>query len=172
MEELMPIVYDELRRIAAGKLRNERADHLLSATALVHETWLEVRKLDRIIWKNRSHYLAIAVQAMRRILIDQAIARNRQKRGGGQIVIPLEGDVRAADGPPGEEILALRHALVRLQAVNARRAAIVDCRFRGGMTVEETADALRVSPATVKREWAAARIWLLRALRRRATEKH
>ena len=168
----MPVVYDELRRIAAGKLRNERPDHLLSATALVHETWLEVQKLDRIIWKNRSHYLAIAVQAMRRILIDHAVARKRHKRGGGQIVMPLEGEVRAADGFPGEEILALRHALVRLHTVNARRAAIVECRFRGGMTVEETADVLSVSPATVKREWAAARAWLLRALRRGAAEEH
>jgi RNA polymerase sigma factor (TIGR02999 family) len=164
MEEMLPLVYDELRRIAAGKLRHERADHILSASALVHETWLEVRKLDRITWKNRSHYLAIAVQAMRRILIDHAVARKRQKRGGGQVVMPLEGDVRGADEFPGEDILALRDALARLQALNARQARIIECRFRGGMTVEETADALRVSPATVKREWAAARTWLAQAL--------
>ena len=160
----MPIVYDELRRIAAGKLRNERTDHILSATALVHETWLEVSKLDRIIWKNRSHYLAIAVQAMRRILIDHAVARKRQKRGGGQAVISLDEDVRDASGFPSEAILAVDEALARLRALNTRQAAIVECRFRGGMTVEETANALCVSPATVKREWAVARAWLVRAL--------
>lgn len=160
----MPIVYDELRRIAAGKLRNERTDHILTATALVHETWLEVSKLDRIIWKNRSHYLAIAVQAMRRILIDHAVARKRQKRGGGQAVISLDEDVRDASGFPSEEILAVDQALARLRGLNTRQAEIVECRFRGGMTVEETANALCVSPATVKREWAAARAWLVRAL--------
>lgn len=160
----MPIVYDELRRIAAGKLRNERTDHILSATALVHETWLEVSKLDRIIWKNRSHYLAIAVQAMRRILIDHAVARKRQKRGGGQAVISLDEDVRDGGGFPSEAILAVDEALARLRALNTRQAEIVECRFRGGMTVEETANALCVSPATVKREWAAARAWLVRAL--------
>lgn len=160
----MPIVYDELRRIAAGKLRNERTDHILTATALVHETWLEVSKLDRIIWKNRSHYLAIAVQAMRRILIDHAVARKRQKRGGGQAVISLDEDVRDASGFPSEEILAVDQVLARLRGLNTRQAEIVECRFRGGMTVEETANALCVSPATVKREWAAARAWLVRAL--------
>jgi RNA polymerase sigma factor (TIGR02999 family) len=164
MEEMMPIVYDELRRIAAGKLRRERTDHILSATALVHETWLEVRKLDRIIWKNRSHYLAIAVQAMRRILIDHAVARKRQKRGGGQVVMSLEGDVRGVDEFLDEATLDLRHALARLHALNARQARIIDCRFRRGMSVEETGEALSVSPATVKREWAAARAWLARAL--------
>ena len=95
MEEMMPLVYDELRRIAASKLRYERPDHALSPTMLVHETWLEVSKLDRITWQNRSHYLAIAVQAMRRILIDYAVARKRQKRGGGQTLVPIQGDVRA-----------------------------------------------------------------------------
>jgi RNA polymerase sigma factor (TIGR02999 family) len=164
MEEMMPIVYDELRRIAAGKLRNERSDHILSATALVHETWLEVNKLDRIIWKNRSHYLAIAVQAMRRILIDHAVARKRQKRGGGQALMPLVDDVRDAGGFPTEAALAIDQALTRLRTLNRRQALIVECRFLGGMTVEETAEALSVSPATVKREWAAARLWLTRAL--------
>lgn len=160
----MPTVYDELRRIAAGKLRNERSDHILSATALVHETWLEVNKLDRIIWKNRSHYLAIAVQAMRRILIDHAVARKRQKRGGGQALMPLVDDVRDAGGFPTEAALAIDQALTRLRTLNRRQALIVECRFLGGMTVEETAEALSVSPATVKREWAAARVWLTRAL--------
>jgi RNA polymerase sigma factor (TIGR02999 family) len=164
MEDLFPLVYDELRRIAARKLRDERDSHTLSATALVHEAWIELNKLNRIQWRNRSHYLAIAAQAMRRILIDYAIARGRQKRGGGRASLPLEGEVWAVAETRGEELLALDEALARLAALNDRQAQIVEQRFYGGMTVEETAEALQVSPATVKREWATARAWLNREL--------
>jgi RNA polymerase sigma-70 factor, ECF subfamily len=164
MEELFPLVYDELRRMAARKLRDERTGHTLSATALVHEAWLELTKLNRIKWQNRSHYLAIAAQAMRRILIDYAVARGRQKRGGGYVPIQLEGDVWAVAEARGEELLALDEALVRLASLNERQARIVECRFYGGMSVEETAETLSVSPATVKREWATARAWLNREL--------
>jgi RNA polymerase sigma factor (TIGR02999 family) len=164
MEDLFPLVYDELRRIAARKLRDERDSHTLSATALVHEAWIELNKLNRIQWRNRSHYLAIAAQAMRRILIDYAIARGRQKRGGGRASLPLEGEVWAAAETRGEELLALDEALARLAALNDRQAQIVEQRFYGGMTVEETAEALQVSPATVKREWATARAWLNREM--------
>jgi RNA polymerase sigma factor (TIGR02999 family) len=163
-EEILPLVYEQLRRIAARKLREERSAHTLSATALVHEAWLELRKLDRIKWQNRSHYMAIAAQAMRRILIDYAIGRSRQKRGGGQAPVHLEGDVWAVAESRGEELLALDEALVRLGALNERQARIVECRFYGGMTVDETAETLDVSPATVKREWATARAWLNREL--------
>jgi RNA polymerase sigma-70 factor (ECF subfamily) len=155
-EEMVPLVYDELRRIAARKLRDERTSHTLSATALVHEAWLEVRKLDRIQWQNRSHYLAIAAQAMRRILIDHAVGRNRQKRGGGHALLHLEEDVWAVAESRGEELLALDEALARLETLNNR--------FFGGMTVEETAEILEISPATVKREWSTARAWLNREL--------
>ena len=166
MEEIFPLVYDELRRIAARKLRDERTSHTLSATALVHEAWLELTKLNRIKWQNRSHYLAIAAQAMRRILIDYAVARRRQKRGGGQPIESLdEGDALAIAHVRGDELVALDEALERLSALNARQARIVECRFYGGMSVEETAEALNVSPATVKREWATARAWLNRELR-------
>jgi len=164
MQELIPFVYDELRRIAARKLRQERTSHTLSATALVHEAWLEVRKLDRITWQSRSHYLAVTVQAMRRILIDYAVARNRQKRGGGQEPLHLDGDVWAVAASRGDELLAVDRALVRLGELNDRQARVVEYRFFGGMTVEETAEALNVSPATVKREWATARAWLNREL--------
>lgn len=164
MEEMIPLVYEELRRIAARKLRDERTSHTLSATALVHEAWLEVRKLDRIQWQNRSHYLAIAAQAMRRILIDHAVGRSRQKRGGGQSAIHLDGDAWAVAESRGEDLLALDEALRRLGALNERQAKIVECRFFGGMTVGETAETLNVSPATVKREWATARAWLNREL--------
>ena len=164
MEEMFPLVYDELRRMAARRLRDERTSHTLSATALVHETWLELTKLNRIQWQNRSHYLAIAAQAMRRILIDYAVARGRQKRGGGLSPIPLDGEVWAVAESRGEELLALDEALVRLGTMNDRQARIVECRFYGGMSVEETAETLHVSPATVKREWATARAWLNREL--------
>lgn len=165
MEEMFPLVYDELRRMAARKLRNERDGHTLCTTALVHEAWLELRKLNRIEWQNRAHYLAIAAQAMRRILIDYAVARRRQKRGGGEAPLSLDqGDAFAVAHVRGDELIALDEALARLEAMNQRQARIVECRFYGGMTVEETADALAVSPATVKREWVTARAWLNREL--------
>jgi RNA polymerase sigma factor (TIGR02999 family) len=164
MEELFPLVYDELRRIAARKLRDERSSHTLSATALVHEAWLELSKFNRIKWQNRSHYLALAAQAMRRILIDHAVGRNRQKRGGGQAPLSLDGDVWAVAETRGDDLLALDAALERLGTLNERQARIVEYRFYGGMTVEETAEILHVSPATVKREWSTARAWLNREL--------
>lgn len=164
MDEMFPLVYDELRRIAARKLRSERTSHTLSATALVHEAWLELTKLDRIKWQNRSHYLALAAQAMRRILIDYAVARRRQKRGGGKAPVQIDGEVWAVAEARGEDLLALDEALERLAAMNERQARIVEYRFYGGMSVEETADALKISPATVKREWSTARAWLNREL--------
>jgi RNA polymerase sigma factor (TIGR02999 family) len=164
MDEMFPLVYDELRRIAARKLRSERTSHTLSATALVHEAWLELTKLDRIKWQNRSHYMALAAQAMRRILIDYAVARRRQKRGGGKAPVHIDGEVWAVAETRGEDLLALDEALERLAAMNERQARIVEYRFYGGMSVEETADALKISPATVKREWSTARAWLNREL--------
>jgi RNA polymerase sigma factor (TIGR02999 family) len=164
MEDLFPVVYDQLRRMAARKLRNERTSHTLSATALVHEAWLELSKLNRIEWQNRAHYLALAAQAMRRILIDYAVGRKRQKRGGGQAPVPLDTEVWAVAATRSDDLLALDEALARLAALNDRQARIVECRYYGGMTVEETAETLNVSPATVKREWATARAWLNREL--------
>ena len=164
MEELLPLVYDELRRMAARKLRDERTSHTLSATALVHEAWIELTKLNRIEWQNRSHYLAAAAQAMRRILIDYAVARRRLKRGGGQAPIHFDDEIIAVVDERGDEWLALDEALTRLAATNDRQARIVEYRFFGGMSVEETAELLNVSPATVKREWATARAWLNREL--------
>ena len=164
VEDMFPLVYDELRRIAARKLRDERTSHTLSATALVHEAWLELTKLNRIKWQNRSHYLAIAAQAMRRILIDYAVARRRQKRGGGQAILQIDGDLWAVAETRGDDLLALDEALTRLGTMNQRQAQIVEFRFFGGMSVEETAERLDISPATVKREWTTARAWLNREL--------
>lgn len=169
---MFPLVYNELRRMAARKLRSERDGHTLCTTALVHEAWLELTKLNRIQWQNRAHFLAIAAQAMRRILIDYAVARRRQKRGGGQTLESLDNPDARADGDAlaiaqtrGDDLVALDEALARLMVMNERQGRIVECRFYGGMSVEETAEALTVSPATVKREWATARAWLNRELR-------
>ena len=165
MEQMFVVVYNELRQLAARKLRGERNDHTLSTTALVHEAWLELNKLNRIQWQNRGHFLAVAAQAMRRILIDYAVARGRQKRGGGQVVVSLDdGDALAIAHDRADELVELEEALERLQVINERQAKVVECRFYGGMSVEETADALNVSPATVKREWAIARAWLNREM--------
>ncbi|HEY7059797.1 MAG TPA: ECF-type sigma factor [Vicinamibacterales bacterium] len=165
MEQMFVLVYNELHQLAARKLKGERDDHTLSTTALVHEAWLELNKLNRIRWQNRGHFLAVAAQAMRRILIDYAVARRRQKRGGGQALVSLDnGDALAIAHERADDLVALEEALARLQAINERQARVVECRFYGGMSVEETAEALGVSPATVKREWAIARAWLNREL--------
>jgi RNA polymerase sigma factor (TIGR02999 family) len=167
MDQMFVLVYSELRQLAAHKLRSERDGHTLSTTALVHEAWLELSKLNRIQWKNRGHFLAVAAQAMRRVLIDYAVARRREKRGGGHALVSLDdGDALAIAEARADELVALDEALERLQRISERQARIVECRFYGGMSVEETADALEISPATVKREWAIARAWLNRELQR------
>jgi RNA polymerase sigma factor (TIGR02999 family) len=166
LHDLVPLVYDELRAIARRRLRLERPDHTLDTTALVHEAYLKLIQLDRVQWQSRAHFLAIAAQAMRNILVSHARSRRRLKRGGGAARVPLE----AADGVPGvqaveaERILALDVALERLAAVNPRHARVVECRFFGGMTIEETAVVLEVSPGTVKRDWMLLSRWLGREL--------
>jgi RNA polymerase sigma factor (TIGR02999 family) len=164
MDDLFTLVYAELRRIAGRQLRGERAGHTLGTTALVHEAWFELAKLERIRWESRAHFLALAAQAMRRVLIDYAVARKSQKRGGGKAHEPLEDDALIAVTERPDEFIALDEALQRLAAINERHARIVECRFFGGMSVEETADVLGTSPATVKRDWALARAWLNREL--------
>ena len=164
MTDLLPLVYSELKRIAARELRGERAGHTLSATALVHEAWVELAKLDRIRWQNRSHYLALAAQAMRRVLVDHAVARRALKRGGGQPVESLGDDAMVVVRERAAELLDLDAALERLAALDPAQSQVVECRFYGGMTIEETAEALGTSPATVKRQWAMARAWLNREL--------
>ena len=164
MDDLLPLVYGELKRIAARQLRREASGHTLCTTALVHEAWLELSKLDRIRWQNRSHYLALAAQAMRRVLIDHAVAKRAQKRGGGQRVETLPEDPLLLVDDRAEELLDLDQALQRLAALDERQSRIVECRFYGGMSIEETAEALGISPATVKRDWVAARAWLNREL--------
>jgi RNA polymerase sigma-70 factor, ECF subfamily len=165
VDELFTLVYAELRRIAGRQLRGERASHTLCTTALVHEAWFELAKLERIRWQSRTHFLALAAQAMRRVLIDYAVARRSQKRGGGHAPQTLEDDALIAVTERPEELIALDEALQRLESINERHARIVECRFFGGMSVEETAEVLNTSPATVKRDWIVARAWLNRELR-------
>ena len=164
MEKLLPIVYDELRRLAHRQLFNERSDHTFNTTDLVHEAYLKLVKLDRIRWQNRAHVFAIAAQAMRNILVNYAVKRRAQKRGGGQDRIPLD-EVLVMSEQRAEALLALDEALTQLRALSERQHRIVECRFFGGLNIEETAEALGISPATVKRDWNVARAWLNRALR-------
>jgi RNA polymerase sigma factor (TIGR02999 family) len=164
MDDLFSLVYAELRKIAARQLRGERAGHTLCTTALVNEAWVELSKLNRLRWQNRAHFLALASQAMRRVLIDYAVARRAQKRGGGQHVETLDGDALVFVQERADEFVRLDEALQRLAKLNERQARVVECRFYGGMSIEETADALESSPATIKRDWSIARAWLNREL--------
>lgn len=165
LDQLIPAVYDQLRRIAHGQLRGERPGHTLNTTALVHETYLRLVNVDQVAWRDRAHFYAVAARLMRRILIDYARGRKRTKRGGAWIQVPLsealDGMVRDPD-----DLLGLEEALVRLEALNPRHGRVVECRCFAGMSVEETAVALETSPATVKRDWALARAWLNRELGR------
>ena len=163
LRELFAAVYGELRRVAHRHLGGERTGHTLGTTGLVHEAYLELARLDRIRWPGRAYVLAAASQAMRRILIDHAVAHRAQKRGGGVASVPLDDAVVMAVSR-SDALLALDEALDRLAALDVRAARVVECRFFGGMSVEETAEALGISTATVKRQWAVARAYLNREL--------
>lgn len=163
IDGLYVAVYDELRRVAHRHLSGEQTGHTLDTTGLVHEAYLELIKFDRIEWSGRAGVLAAASRAMRRILIDYAVARRAGKRGGGIIAEPLD-DALVMAVSRSDELLALDEALHRLAATNERYARVIECRFFGGMSVEDTAEALGTSPATVKRDWTVARAWLNREL--------
>jgi RNA polymerase sigma factor (TIGR02999 family) len=158
-DRLFPAVYDELRRMARGRLRHERADHTLGATELVHEAFFRLVRLDRIDWRSRAHFLAIASQAMRNVLLDYAVQRGARKRGGGARPVTLDRLEIAAEARP-EELLALCEALERLERLEPRQARVVECRFFAGLSLDETAAALSLSSATVSRDWTIARAWL------------
>lgn len=164
---IMPLVYDELRRIAARYMRRERQGQTIQATALVHEAYLRLLKGKSPDWQNRAHFLAIAATSMRQILVDRARARTAAKRGGkGERITLDEALCPAPGGAPDLE--AIDQALTRLGALDPAQARIVELRFFGGLTVEEAAEALGISPATLKREWSVARAWLRRELTREA----
>jgi len=155
---LIPLVYEELRRMADGYMRRERPGHTLQTTALVHEAYLKLLG-QHSGWRNRAHFFGIAAQVMRRVLVDHARGQVREKRGGGRALVPLdEAFVFSPDH--SEEFLELNSALDKLAAFDARQAKIVEMRFFAGLTVEETAQVLGISPKTVKRDWTVAKAWL------------
>ena len=161
---LIALVYEDLRRRAAGYLRRERAGHTLQPTALVHEAYLRLLEQDRVVWQNRAHFLAIAASMMRRVLMDHGRRQKARKRGGSGTRVTLD-EAFSPVAPRGLDLLALDEALTDLAALDEQQARIVELRAFGGLSVEETAEALGISLATVKRHWAFARAWLQHRLR-------
>lgn len=161
-DRLLPLVYDELKRLAAGYLRAERADHTLQTTGLVHEAYLKLVDQHRTTWQNRGHFFGIAAQAMRRILVDHARRHRARKRDAGRPV--TLDDNLAGPAADTDEVLAVDQALQRLAALDSRQARIVELRYFAGLSIEQTAESLGISPATVKRDWLSAKAWLQREL--------
>jgi RNA polymerase sigma factor (TIGR02999 family) len=160
LDDLMPIVYADLRRVAAGYMRRETPGHALQPTALVHEAYVRLIDQRQVKWRNRAHFFGVAAGMMRRILVDNARRRRADKRGGGWERVTLAGDEAAADSRKAIDVLALHEALERLAAFDPQQARIVELRYFGGLTIEETAEVVGISPATVVREWTIAKAWL------------
>lgn len=163
LDELTPLVLHELRRLARLQMRGERHNHTLQTTALVNEAFLRLIDLRRIRWQDRAHFLALSARLMRRILVDHARTRNYQKRGGGAAIVTLD-DVVISAPERGADLVALDEALENLARVDSRKSQVVELRFFGGLSIEETAEALGVSPETVQRDWRFAKVWLLREI--------
>ena len=164
LDQLLPLLYDELRRIARQRLRAERTGHTLQTAALVHEAYLRLVDQQGATIQNRAHFLAIAAQLMRQILVDHARRRRAGKRGGGMAMTIALDEGSIPVGPPDIDLLALHESLEKLAAIDPRQSRVVEMRFFAGLDVEEIAEALGVSPATVRRDWAMARAWLYRRL--------
>ncbi len=167
-ERLVPLVHDELRRLAGVYMARERTDHTLQPTALVNEAYLRLIDIDRIPWRNRAHFIAMAARTMRRILVDAARARGNQKRGGEFTRVIVDEAVLGALDAPAADLLDLDDALRRLAERYPRPHDVVELRFFGGLSIEEAAEALGVSTDTVKRDWRFAKLWLVRELTRTA----
>jgi RNA polymerase sigma factor (TIGR02999 family) len=165
LDRLLPQIYAELRRLASGYLRRERPDHTLQATALVHEAFIKLVDQRAVRWQNRAHFFGIAAQAMRRILVDHARAHTAEKRGSGERAVSLDEAV-VTIGAPSLDLLALDEALSRLSAIDPQQSRVVELRYFGGLTIEETAEVMNVSTATVGREWTLAKAWLYAELTR------
>ena len=165
LDALLPVVYEELRQIAERSLRHERADHTLQPTALVNEAYMRLAGQHHVSWQNRAQFFGVSAQIMRRILIDHARGKQAGKRGGEVQIVRITTGVDIPQ-QANLDVVALDDALRNLEALDARQAKVVEMRFFGGLSVEETAEALGVSPMTVKREWRMARAWLLRELER------
>jgi RNA polymerase sigma factor (TIGR02999 family) len=165
LERLMPLVYGELRRIAAYHLRDERSGHTLQPTALVHEAYLRMVIRSELFVRDRAHFIALAAQVMRHILVDHARARRRGKRGGGQTMVALD-EALVVHEERGADLIALDDALTELSRMSAQQAQIVELRYFGGLTIEEIAETLDIAVARVRSEWTLARTWLRRELSR------
>jgi RNA polymerase sigma factor (TIGR02999 family) len=164
LEQLLSAIYEDLHRQAVGCLRHERAGHTLQPTALINEVYLKLVDQSRVRWRNRSQFFAVAAQLMRRILVDYARRRGRDKRGGGAVRVPLEA-VPGVGGERDVDLVALDEALEELAELSPRQSRVVELRFFAGLTIDETAEVLEISPATVKIDWRMARAWLFRRLR-------
>jgi RNA polymerase sigma factor (TIGR02999 family) len=165
LDELVPLVHSELHRIAKRCISRERAGQTLQATALVNEAYLRLVDVRRVNWQNRAHFLAMSARLMRRILVDAARSKRYQKRGGGAIKVTLD-EALLPSAEKGQDLVALDDALAALANVDERKAQVIELRFFGGLSVEETATVLTVSVDTVMRDWKLAKVWLLRELRR------
>ena len=163
LDKLVPVVYRELRRLARHYMNNERPDHTLQTTALVSEAYLRLVHYQKMQWQNRAHFLAVAAQAMRRILVEHARAHQYAKRGGGAQTVSLD-DAPIVSAEPVPEILALDEAMLELESMDARKCRIVEFKFFGGLSTEETAEVLAISTATVEREWRSAKAWLYQSM--------
>ena len=163
LHRLIPLVYDDLRRIAHAYMSRERAGHTLQTTALVHEAFERLVDTPRVRWQDRTHFLAVCAQLMRRVLVDYARSRQYQKRGGGVQAVGIQDALHTPAGPT-RDLAAIDEALSALERIDPRKSQVVELRFFGGLTVEETADYLHVSPDTVLRDWKAAKSWMLRHL--------
>ena len=162
LDQVLPLVYDELRRLARRHLRNEQPGHTLQSTALVHEAFLRMMDQDAA-WQNRAHFFGIAAQMMRRVLVDHARGRSAAKRGDGARKVTLDPGIAAPEAR-GVDVEALDEALSNLGKLDPRQEKIIELRFFAGLTIEDTSEVMQLSPATVKREWATARAWLYREL--------
>ncbi len=165
LDKLLPAVYDSLRHMARNRLRGERADHTLRTTELVHEAYMKLVDHHSVDWEDRQHFFAVAARAMRQVLVDYARRQTADKRGGEAETVPLDHVTPRNETGPAD-LLALNDALDRLAAHDERMAQVVECRFFGGYTIQETADVLDVSPSTVKRDWRTAQAWLNRTMGR------
>jgi RNA polymerase sigma factor (TIGR02999 family) len=165
LEKLVPVVYQELRRLAGRQMRRERPEHSLQATALINEAYLRLVDLRNVQWQNRAHFFALSARLMRRILVDYARARHYAKRGGGAQAVLLDQSV-VVSPEHSKDLVAVDDALKALGQVDDRKAQVVELRFFGGLTEEEAAEVLKVSPETVRRDWKLAKVWLLRELSR------
>jgi RNA polymerase sigma factor (TIGR02999 family) len=168
LDALLPLVYEELHRQASRYLRRERRDHTLQTTALIHEAYLKLIDQRGVNWQNRAHFFGIAAQAMRRILVDYAKARHRSKRGGIGEDLPLEEAALVVSEERSIDLVALDEALTRLAEFDERQARIVELRYFSGLNIEETAEVLHISPATVKSDWNVAKAWLRHEITRTA----